>query len=85
MEITDSHTSVANSSVGYASHSFNEFVKIENHSIVAVEHGDAGPRAIALMKYPTDVTTGQFQSKVNCINVMEFPGNRGYRSNCWRF
>ena len=77
MEITDSHTSVANSSVGYASHSFNEFVKIENHSIVAVEHGDAGPRAIALMKYPTDVTTGQFQSKVNLINVMEFPGNRG--------
>lgn len=74
MTIADSYTDVMNVSAGYVSHSFNQFIKVENNHIVAVDHGDALPRAIALLQYDTDITKGSFQTN-NCklTNVMEFP------------
>ena len=74
MAIADSYTGVMNTSVGYVSHSFNQFIKVENNHIIAVDHGDALPRSIALLQYDTDVTTGNFQTN-NCrlTNVMSFP------------
>lgn len=81
MEITDSFTKVADSSCGYVSHSFNQFIKIDENHIVAVDHGDAYPRAIALLKYPTDVSAGKFTpsyyNPCTLKNVMTFPGNTG--------
>ena len=78
MEVKDSHTSVANSNYGYVSHSFNQFIKLQNNNIVSVDHGDGHPRAICLMQYPTDVTTGRFNSYgVETTTVMSFPGETG--------
>ena len=70
MTITDSYTKIMNSSYGYVSHSFNQFIKTDGNHIVAVDHGDAYPRSIALIEYPTDFTTGQFIS------------NKGFREYC---
>lgn len=74
MTITDFYTGVMNTSVGYVSHSFNQFIKVENNHIIAVDHGDALPRSIALLQYDSDITSGNFQTS-NCklTNVMEFP------------
>ena len=58
MTVTDSYMDVMNSSVGYVSHSFNQFIKVEDNHIVAVDHGDAYPRSITLIKYSTDASTG---------------------------
>jgi len=58
--ITDSYTEVMNSRMGYISHSFNQFITVENGNIIAVDHGDAIPRCVALVKYQTDVSTGSF-------------------------
>lgn len=81
MEITDSYTVSMNSDYGYVSHSFNQFVKVDNNKIVAVDHGDAYPRAICLMIYPNDMSDGTFQasydSYVNVINVLSFAGSTG--------
>lgn len=79
MNITDSYTHVMNSAYGYVSHSFNQFIKIEDNKIVSVDHGDAHPRSIALIKYQTDVSSGKFSSNGNCkvINVLTFPGDAG--------
>ena len=79
MTIAQSFTDTANNMAGYASHSFNQFVKLENNKIVAVDHGDAYPRSICLMNYPTDVTTGRFMTAYNITttNVLSFPGNTG--------
>lgn len=81
MTITDSYTDVMNSSYGYVSHSFNQFIKIENKQIVAVDHGDAYPRAIALIKYQTDVSQGTFvpgyRNPCKVVNVLKFPGGIG--------
>ena len=64
MKITDSFTKVMNSSYGYVSHSFNQFIKTDGNHIIAVDHGDAYPRSLALIKYNTDFTEGQFCSNI---------------------
>ena len=74
MKITDSYTSVRNANYGYVSHSFNQFIKIDNNKIVSIDHGDAHPRSIVLMNYPKDITVGTFQStNVESTDVMTFP------------
>ncbi len=77
MKITDSFTAVSNHAYGYVSHSFNQFIHIEDGYTVAVDHGDAYPRCIALIKSPVDVTGGSFQSgygsQCEVISVMDFP------------
>ena len=82
MTITDSYTDVMNNIMGYVSHSFNQFIKIEDNHIVSVDHGDAYPRSIALLKYQTDVSEGSFcpdyfDTPCSVIDVMAFPGSAG--------
>ncbi len=48
MTVTDSYASVGNIDVGYVSHSFNQFVRIDNGRAVTLDHGDAYPRALVL-------------------------------------
>ena len=59
MTILDSFYDVYNTSVGYVSHSFNQYVRIDNNHIIGVDHGDAHPRSICMFYYKTDVTTGK--------------------------
>lgn len=81
MKITDSYTKVMNGKYGYISHSFNQFIKLENNQIVALDHGDAYPRSLALVKYKTDISTGKFtptyQNPCTVVPVMSFPGETG--------
>ena len=84
MTITDSYTDIMNVNYGYVSHSFNQFIKVENGKLVTLDHGDAHPRSLVLLKYQTDVTTGKFVPSyyTGCeqINVLEFPGATGNNS-----
>ncbi len=78
MTITDHFADVMNSSVGYVSHSFNQFIHVEDNKIVAVDHGDAYPRSIVLIKYGKDVSSGSFYSWYNSVyDILEFPGGIG--------
>ena len=81
-KITDSYYQVMNKSFGYVSHSFNQFVKIEDGKMVAVDHGDAYPRSIVLIQYPTDISSGSFvpqgwNNLCTATDVMTFGGNTG--------
>lgn len=67
MTVTDSYYGIMNSSYGYISHSFNQFIRTDGNKIVAVDHGDANPRSIALVKYSTDFTTGKFSPTYSSI------------------
>ena len=84
MKITDSYTKVMNVSYGYVSHSFNQFIHVENGHIVAVDHGDASPRSIALIKYQTDVTSGKFvpgySNPCTYVNVIKFAAAENYNN-----
>ena len=81
MEITDSYTSVADNNYGYVSHSFNQFVKTEDGHIIALDHGDAYPRAFIILKYQTDFTKGKFSpgyyTQCTKIPVLQFEGSTG--------
>lgn len=79
MAVTDSYTGIMNSSFGYVSHSFNQFIKTDGKNIVAVDHGDGYPRAICLIKYNTDFTTGKFVPGRSCTvyNMLNISGDIG--------
>ena len=77
MEITDSLTYVWNASVGYVSHSFNQFIEIEDNKIVAVDHGDANPRSVVLLKYNATADDGTFLSSCSATNMLSIYGATG--------
>lgn len=81
MEITDYLTDILNSSYGYISHSFNQFIKVENNQIVAVDHGDALPRSLVLTKYNSNVSTGKFMpsyyTTCDLVDILTIPGAIG--------
>ena len=79
MKITRSYTDVMNTSYGYVSHSFNQFVGIDNGKLVAVDHGDAYPRSIVLINYTSDIATGDFLASKGCsaTDIIEFSGEIG--------
>jgi len=70
-KITDSYTAIMNNNYGYVSHSFNQFIKVENNSIVAVDHGDAHPRSVAVLKYSTDCSGGKFTKSSSFCTVID--------------
>ncbi len=87
MEITDSYTDIMNTNYGYVSHSFNQFVKIENDKIIALDHGDAHPRSIVLLKYKTNVSSGKFvpsyYNACEAVDMLKIAGNTGDNyTNC---
>ena len=61
MSITDSFYDVMNISYGYVSHSFNQFILVDQEGkIIALDHGDAYPRSAVLMGYYSNASTGKF-------------------------
>lgn len=75
MTVLDSYYEVMNRSVGYVSHSFNQFVLVgQDGTIVTLDHGDAYPRAAVLMMYNTKAGNGTFSGRVSNVTVQAFPG-----------
>lgn len=82
MTISDYLVAVSNRKLGYASHSFNQFILNDNGKIVAVDHGDAYPRSLVLMKYPGDAASGKivpdgWGGVCSTTDVISFPGEIG--------
>ncbi len=77
MTITDSLTKVWNSVYGYVSHSFNQFLKVDGNTLIAVDHGDAYPRSVALFKYGSDLSSGTFYSSCEQVDVLPIAGQIG--------
>ena len=84
--ITDSYWKVMNSNFGYVSHSFNQFVLVDGQNLVTVDHGDAYPRAVALMKYHAPAGQDSFmkavvqdyrRSYVKEVDILPMVGNTG--------
>ena len=60
MVMTDSYSKKMNSRYGYISHSFNQFIAVADGQLVAVDHGDALPRAVVLTRYLTAAGQDKF-------------------------
>ena len=70
MKVTDQLTRVLNSSYGYVSHSFNQFVRVDGDTLLAVDHGDYYPRSVALFKYGKKAGSETFYGKTTMVNVL---------------
>ncbi len=80
MDVLDSYYRVMNSSVGYVSHSFNQFVLVDQDgTIVTMDHGDAYPRAAVLMKYQTKAGNGAFSGRVGETTIQTFADQEIYQ------
>ena len=78
MEITDVVSKVANiDHGGYVSHSFNQFLQMDGEDLIALDHGDAYPRAAVLIKYPGIKDTTFARASVEHCNALVFPGTIG--------
>lgn len=78
MMITDSRYGISNISTGYVSHSFNQFLIVDSTGrLVALDHGDAYPRAAVLCQYNTSAGSEQISRSVNTGNVVTFSGEVG--------
>lgn len=78
MRILDSYYVVMNPSVGYVSHSFNQFVLVDSdRNLITLDHGDAYPRGAVLMQYNTKAGEGKFSGLVSATTVQRFSGSIG--------
>lgn len=76
MTIKDKLTSILNEDYGYVSHSFNQFIQVEDGKIVALDHGDYGTtRGAVILKYKNSVSNGLGTSSM--YNVIKFPDDIG--------
>lgn len=74
MTVTDSQYNVANTSVGYVSHSFNQFILVDAEGrLVTLNHGDAIPRGAILLRYALPAGEDKFVNfKTESNTVMKF-------------
>ena len=60
------------------SHSFNQFVLVDQQQrIVTLDHGDANPRSAVLKVYDTKAGHGKFSGSASSCSVQRFPGQFG--------
>ena len=74
MSIIKCNSRILNTSIGYVSHSFNQFIQLDGKNVVTVDHGDASPRSIVLIKHSVDASQGLFGSGCSVTDVLDFPG-----------
>lgn len=78
MSIVDSFHEVSNYGEGYVSHSFNQFVLVDDTAeIVCLDHGDAHPRAAILGRYGNKAGDMSFDYGYESMQVFPFAGPMG--------
>lgn len=80
MTNTDIHCMVSNSSTGYCSHSFNQFILVDGDTLVALDHGDAYPRSVALFRYRKSATAQPLEFRTSCLPLLPIVGAIGNNS-----
>ena len=78
MTVTDQLTEVLNRKYGYISHSFNQFVRVDGDTLLAVDHGDALPRSVVLIKYGRKAGEEQFYGRVSYVNALPIANSTGH-------
>lgn len=78
MAVVDSFYGVMNVGVGYVSHSFNQFILVDDdNKIIALDHGDAYPRAAVLGTYAQKAGADSFTGSYTHESVLEYQGDIG--------
>ena len=59
MTLYDIYSEVMNVSYGYVSHSFNQFITVRDGYVYRADHGDAGPRGMAVTRIADNGTVSE--------------------------
>lgn len=78
MTVTDQFTDVLNVGYGYVSHSFNQFVRVDNTTLLAVDHGDYYPRSVVLIRYNASAGQETFTGQVSYVNALPIAESTGH-------
>ena len=65
---------------GYASHSFNQFIKRDGSSMIVLDHGDAYPRSVELRKTSIPAFGAYSGFQISTSDVICIPGTLGDNS-----
>ena len=72
MTVVDKKTDISNVDTGYVSHSFNQFIQIDQGKMTALDQCDAFPsRALVMLKYSADLSEGKFVPDFNYVSSEE--------------
>lgn len=80
MEITDEFSKVMNDEYGYVSHSFDQYVAVDNDRLVTLDLGDAYPRSVVLIRYNDILSKGKFTTSnglCTVVDMLEISGDTG--------
>lgn len=78
MLLMDSYHDVMNLNYGYVSHSFNQFIMVDDDAnLVALDHGDAYPRGFVVGRYGKKAGDSSFSGIYNSKVVLNFEGAVG--------
>ena len=81
MEIADEFSDIMNIGYGYVSHSFNQFIKVDDGVLTALDLGDAYPRAVTVGRYDSSLSGGRFtDGSYIFADMFEIPGEIGANS-----
>ena len=78
MTLTEARYQVANRYRGYVSHSFNQFIRTDGGTLVTVDHGDAHPRSVVLMRYFAPAGQDSFTEEKQVV-ISSTSGSLTYR------
>lgn len=73
MKVVHSAYEVAYVSTGYVAHSFDQYVAADNSAIIALDQGDAYPRAAVLTRY----TAEDWNGKGDMVKTLSYAGEIG--------
>ena len=78
MTLADQNWSFSPYPYGYVSHSFDQFIIIDDQkNIVVADHGDAYPRTIQLGRYTKKAGEASFNAGFSKVDVLEISGSLG--------
>ena len=77
MNIVDSFYSIMNVTYGYVSHSFNQFIQLDNGYLVGIDHGDAYERSVCLTKTRSAYTASGYSKSFTYKSMLDISGSTG--------
>lgn len=82
MKMTDASYKISYMYYGHVSHSFNQFVLVnEDGNLVILDHGDGFPRSVVMTGHDADAATGILQNSISekgwHVELQKFPGEIG--------
>ena len=74
MKIMQQYTGVSGIWSGYVSHSFNQFIMTDGSDLLAVDHGDAYPRSVVMVKYNKKANEENALGGCKNVDVLKIQG-----------